>query len=112
MVLYTIDDQGQPDQILNTEKIIAQLKKGHHTYTIDVKHLQIPFPKNGVFVALNYLFLEQNKAYSKTNPAWYHYEPSIDATSVDHYTDSWYMQKQNWKQSETYSLSMQLILSD
>tara|TARA_B100000378_G_C18052572_1_gene413610 strand:+ start:2523 stop:3359 length:837 start_codon:yes stop_codon:yes gene_type:complete len=112
LVLYAVNEQGQPGRILHTEKIIAQLKKGHHTYEIDLKHLQIPFPENGVFVALNYLFLEQNKAYSKTNPSWYHYEPSIDATSVDHYTDSWYKLKQHWQKSNTYSLNMQLILSD
>lgn len=112
IVLYAVNKHGQPGRILHTEKIIAQLKKGHHTYTIDLKHVQISFPESGVFVALNYLFLEQNKAYSKTNPSWYHYEPSIDAKSVDHYTDSWYKLKQHWQKSKTYSLNMQLILSD
>lgn len=109
---YSVNDNGEPDKIINSEDIICKLKKGHNTYEIDLNIHNISFPENGIFVALNYLFIEQNRCYKKENTEWYYYEPSIDAIETDNYLDSWYNLNGMWKKSNTYSISMELTLTN
>uniref|UniRef100_UPI004048315A hypothetical protein n=1 Tax=Flavobacterium sp. TaxID=239 RepID=UPI004048315A len=110
--IYSVGANGEPDKILNDEDIICNLEKGHNTYEVNLSQLNITFPENGVFVALNYIFIEQNKCYRNKEFNWYFYEPSIDAISVNNYTDTWYNLNGLWKKSETYSISMELTLTD
>lgn len=111
--IYTVGKNGKPDRILNNEDIICNLKKGHNAFELDLSHLNITFPEKGVFIALNYIFLDQNKCFPNKNNNWYYYyEPSIDAISVDNYTDSWYNINGLWKKSQTYSISMQLTVTN
>lgn len=110
--IYTVDENGKPDKILNDEDIICKLEKGHNTYEVNLNKFNITFPENGVFIALNYIFLEQNKCYRNKEQNWYFYEPSIDAISVNNYTDTWYNLNGVWKKSEIYSISMELTLTD
>ncbi|MFD2697810.1 hypothetical protein ACFSQ0_07380 [Mesonia sediminis] len=110
--IYSVDNNGKPGRILNNEDIICNLKKGHNAFELDLSHLNITFPEKGVFIALNYIFLNQNKCFPNKNNNWYYYEPSIDAISVDNYTDSWYNINGLWKKSQTYSISMQLTVTN
>ena len=110
--IYSVSDKGDPDKIINREDIICNLKKGHNTYEIDLSQHNINFPENGIFVALNYLFIEQNKCYRNKDSEWYYYEPSIDAIEVNNYLDSWYNLNGIWKKSDTYSISMELTLTN
>mgnify|MGYP001092776554 CR=1 FL=1 len=110
--IYSVGKNGEPDIILNNKNLICNLEKGHHAYELDLSNLNITFPEKGVFIALNYIFLDQNKSFPNKNHNWYYYEPSIDAISVDNYTDSWYNVNGLWKKSNTYSISMQLTLSN
>jgi hypothetical protein len=110
--IYSVGANGEPDKILNDVDIICNLEKGHNTYEVNLSQLNITFPENGVFIALNYIFIEQNKCYRNKEFNWYFYEPSIDAISVNNYTDTWYNLNGLWKKSETYSISMELTLTD
>ncbi len=112
IVIYSVGLNGEPDKILNSEDIICNLKKGHNTYEVNLSQLNINFPENGVFIALNYILIEQNKYYKNREINWYYYEPSIDAESIKNYTDTWFNINGTWKKSETYSISMELTLTD
>ena len=112
IIIYSVGSQGEPDEILNKQAIICNLKKGHNTYEVNLNQFNINFPDNGVFIALNYILIEQNKCFGKINKDWYYYEPSIDAKSVVNYTDSWYNLNGEWKKSETYNISMELTLTN
>jgi hypothetical protein len=112
VLIYSVGANGEPDKILNYEDIICNLEKGHNTYEVNLSQLNITFPVNGVFIALNYIFIEQNKCYRNKELNWYFYEPSIDAISVNKYTDTWYNLNGLWKKSEKYSVSMELTLTD
>ncbi|WP_293875800.1 hypothetical protein [Flavobacterium sp.] len=52
--------------------------------------------------------MEQNKNYNKesNNPLAFFYEPSIYMKNVWDYTDTWYMDRDIWKKSKLYSLSL------
>jgi hypothetical protein len=112
ILIYSVDVDGNPEKILNSESIICNLKKGHNTYEVNLNQFNIDFPENGVFIVLNYVFIEQNKCFRNKDKSWYFYEPSIDARRVNNYTDSWYNLNGDWKKSESYSVSMELFLAN
>ncbi|MGX7667753.1 hypothetical protein [Flavobacterium pedocola] len=110
-LLYSVNENGEPDKILTQENILCALKKGNHTNEIDLKQYGIEMPKEGIFVVFQYLLVEQNKQYSSYNKEWFFYEPSLDASVSEGYTDSWFNDG-SWKKAENYSLNFQLLLMD
>lgn len=112
ILIYSVGVDGNPEKILNSESIICNLKKGHNTYEVNLNQFNIDFPENGVFIALNYVFIEQNKCFRNKDKSWYFYEPSIDAKIVNNYTDSWYNINGYWRKSESYSVCMELFLAN
>lgn len=112
ILIYSVGDNGEPYEIINTENIVCKLKKGYNTNEVDLRDLKIEFPVQGVFIVVNYLFLEQNKVYGKKNKNWYYYEPSLDALLVNQYTDTWHNDNNDWKKSNNCSVSFQLIVTN
>lgn len=112
ILIYSVGNNGEPKEIINTENIVCKLKKGHNTNEVDLSNLKIEFPVEGVFIVVNYLFLEQNKVYGEKNKNWYCYEPSLDAVSVNQYTDTWYDDGNEWKKNNKYSISFQLVVTN
>ena len=110
-LIYDTDESGAPKELLNTENIICNIKKGHNINEVDISNLNILFPEKGVFIVVNYLFLEQNKIYGLKNKDWFYYEPSFDANEVNQFNDTWYYNSK-WNKIETYSLNIQLTLTD
>ncbi|MFN3967766.1 hypothetical protein [Flavobacterium sp.] len=113
VLVYSVGDDGKPDEILNTETLIYKLKKGTHVVEADFNSLNIEFPSNGIFIIIQHPLLEQNKSYSKDNnhPNGFFYEPLISIDGTDEFTDSWYFQEE-WKRSKVYSLNVELLVSD
>lgn len=110
--VFSLDKSGLPYEILNRKNIIYKFNKGHNTNEINLSNEKILFPEEGIFIVLNYLFLEENKVYNKNNLNWYHYEPSIDANYINGYSDSWYNLNGEWKKSNTYNISMELTVTN
>lgn len=80
---------GLPDELLNTNKIIAKAKKGIHKTKVNLEDEFIYFPKEGIFVAVEFLVIKQNK-FKKENPFTYegklyeyNYEPKFSTVQVD-----------------------------
>ncbi|HSD14909.1 MAG TPA: hypothetical protein VLB74_09700 [Flavobacterium sp.] len=112
ILFYSVKETGEPDKVINTENIICKLRKGNHTTEVDVSKMDIEMPKEGIFIVVQYLLLEENRQYSEKNKDSYFYEPSIEANYTEGYTDSWYRQDTVWKKNNGISLNFQLVLTD
>lgn len=112
--VYSVNENGTPNKILNTENIVYRLKKGNHKIEIRLDSFNIKFPSNGVFVVLQHPLLEQNKNYDlkSKNPNAFFYEPLIATNFTDVYKDSWFFKKDSWNKNEKYSLAIELQISD
>ena len=58
---YDVDENGKPGDFLYDENIICYPKKGSREYTIDTSKLNIRFPEKGLFIALEWLIIDQNR---------------------------------------------------
>ena len=63
ITLYSVTEDGKPDEPINNQNIVCRIRKGHHINEADLRKLDIPFPQNGIVVIINYLQLEQNRQY-------------------------------------------------
>ncbi|MDI1316282.1 hypothetical protein [Flavobacterium sp.] len=111
LIFYSVRDNGEPDKILNTENNIIRLKKGTHVLEVDVSDLD--FPKEGLFVVVQHLLLEQNKNYAKPyySNAFF-YEPSIAVDYSDRYRDTWYFKEGKWQKNNRFSINVEISISD
>lgn len=114
VLVYSVGDDGKPNEILNTETLIYKLKKGTHAVEADLDDLNIEFPPNGIFIIIQHPLLEQNKSYSKENrhPNGFFYEPLISINHVDEYKDSWCFKEGDWHQQKKYTINAELLLTD
>ena len=114
IILYSVKENGEPNEIINSENIICRPKKGSSLNTIDVSDLNILFPKDGIFVAINYMLLEQNKNYNKesNHPLAFFYEPCFHLTHVDEHKDTWYFKDDIWNKNNVFSLNIALEFID
>jgi hypothetical protein len=113
LLFYTVGENGEPKEILNTKNIIVKIKKGNHIAEVDVSDLAIEFPKEGVFVAIQHILLEQNKEYTKPyRPNAFFYEPTIAVDLTKGYKDTWYFKEESWHKNTGFSVNMQIIGSD
>jgi hypothetical protein len=53
--LYNINNNGEPGSYINDENIIGIAKKGKKITEIDISNLNIEFPKEGFFIAIEWL---------------------------------------------------------
>jgi hypothetical protein len=59
--ILSADSKGEPSEELIGENIIATTKKGNQIFTVDLSNLNLLFPENGLFIALEWLIIEENK---------------------------------------------------
>jgi len=100
--LYTINKEGEPENYLNHKLITGIAKKGKNNTIIDISELKIEYPENGIFIAIEWLIIENNKYnFSYTMNKKKHksitYEPSIGTIPVNSNKNSWIYQKGVWK---------------
>jgi hypothetical protein len=114
VLVYSVNENGTPGEILNSENIMCRLKKGNHKVEVNLDSYNIEFPSNGVFIVLQHPLLEQNKYYDpkSKNPNAFFYEPSIAIDFTEVYKDCWYFNNGIWNKSERYSIPMELYVSD
>ena len=63
--IYAANKDGQPGQFLHDKIIKGIAKKGNQVTVIDLTHLNLTFPQNGIFIAIEWLIIEQNKYWNK-----------------------------------------------
>ena len=114
---YSVNESGEPGDLLYHENVLMEIKKGNHTSTIDLNDRQIEFPPTGIFIALENLLLEQNRfeiSYqmesSDTLKTVSIYEPRIKMLENRNEKDTWSFDGEKWKVNEKHSISMELVV--
>lgn len=115
IVIYNVDSDGNPGQVINNENIICNLKKGKTLNEIDLSKLKIIVPQEGFFVGIQHLIIEDNKYYpAVNNPTGksFCYEPFFSVTENPKVFDSWDFTNGVWKKNNLFSLNIEVQISD
>lgn len=129
--LYAVNDSGAPEGYIYNHPIAGIAEKGKRITEIDVSELNIEFPEQGVFIAIEWLITESNKheytvpkegsreKYKKIS-----YEPSIGVIFTAKDENNWAYIKGKWhkwekgsyprskKEMTFHRLAIELILSN
>ena len=130
--LYDVNENGEPENYIYDQNIIGIAKKGKKITEIDVSKLNIEFPKDGFFIAFEWLIIENNKYEfnytikgSKKKHIGIHYAPKIGLIPSVSNENSWIFNQGKWRKvwknnndiSKKYRnkyniVAMELILSN
>jgi carboxypeptidase-like protein len=101
---YSVDENGEPEDYIYAQNIYGLAKKRKKIVEIDVSEYNIRFPERGMFIAFEWLIIEQNKyeyIYYKTGSKKKYkgisYEPSIGAVAVETDQNSWIFLRGKWQ---------------
>jgi len=101
--LYKKDSTGKPGEYLYHENIIATARRGKRSTKVDLPPLNIQFPENGLFVAVEWLIIEDNQyTYSYISPGKKgelndtSYEPSFGKISSSNQNHLWSLLQGCW----------------
>jgi hypothetical protein len=115
IIFYSVGQDDKPDKNISTENIICNFKKGKTLNKIDLKKLKVTLPKEGIFIGIQHLLIEDNKYYPTiNNPSGksFCYEPFLSATENPKKYDSWNMIDGLWKINKGFSLNLEIEISD
>ncbi len=129
--LYSVNENGKPENYIYNKNILGIARKGEKMTEVDVSNLNIEFPKEGFFIAVEWLIIEKNKHEheyyqegSKEKLYGVNYEPSVGTYISETDQNSWIFIQGNWrkvwkskgsteKENDNYSLlAIELILSN
>ncbi len=102
--LYGIGKEGEPSGFIYDENIIGLAKKSKKVTEVDLSDLNIRFPEDGFFIAVEWLIIDSNiHEYTYTiedtqeERKGISYEPSIGTIPVDTNEESWMYTQGKWK---------------
>lgn len=130
--LYAADKDGKPGAALHDENILLRVPKGKKKIEVGLIDRAIRFPESGLFVAVEWLIIEDNKyqymAYTdlarKKKQSMVSYEPKVGTLPRQTNANSWLLDKGQWNkiwsignkvrsfQGEYQELALILELSD
>lgn len=113
--IYSLTNNNEPDQLLFAENIILTLKKGTNITTYSFEDNLIPVPKNGFFISLQMLLIEENKQYGTSGKLvdYFFYDPSIGATTnVEEELCFTLQQEGVWAKMKNIDLNIKVFLTD
>ncbi|QMU62967.1 MAG: carboxypeptidase-like regulatory domain-containing protein [Flavobacteriaceae bacterium] len=101
--LYGANENGEPENYIYDKNIIVIAKKGKNLTEINISELNIEFPKNGFFIAFEWLLVENNKYEfnytvkgSKKKHIGIQYAPKIGLVSSKTNKNSWIFSQGKW----------------
>lgn len=102
--LYSVNENGAPENYIYDKNIIGIAKKGKKTTEIDISKLNIEFPENGFFIAIEWLIIENNKYEykytiegSRKKFEGISYEPAIGTIPAETDENSWVFNQGKWR---------------
>lgn len=105
--LYAADEQGQPGAFLHDKVIKGIAKKGNQATSINLSTLDLTFPKEGVFVAIEWLIIEQNQYWTKGKDVEtgqktkeIAYAPLFGIVTSEQNENSWIFENGQWQKVE------------
>lgn len=100
---YQVNKDGTPGNDLLSENCIVEVKKGTTINTINIEKYRLKFPENGIFIAMEWMIIEENKYFysyvlegSKEKHQGISFEPSI-STCFSETGISWSYSSGQWK---------------
>ena len=126
--IFSANDKGEPSEEIIGENIIVSTPKGNHIVTVDLTYLNLIFPENGLFVALEWLIIDENKRNyvykmkgEKGKRHEIRYDPKFGAFSMKGRIIIWSYSGGRWIQSsfedqlhpgKNLDLAIELVLSE
>jgi hypothetical protein len=126
--LIEANDDGTPGNDILSENIIVKARLGKRVISIDLTDKHIIFPKNGIFVAVEWLMIDDNKmniTYSLSGDKKKHkgirYEPMFGLLKENGLAGTWISFGGKWhntslnyrgKDGESSYLALELTLTD
>ena len=102
--LYSIGKNGEPENYIYNDNIFGIARKGNSLTVIDISKLNINFPEEGLFIAVEWLTIDKNKYEFRYNDLGkdkvlkgFSYEPTIGTISCDTDVYSWIYDKGKWR---------------
>lgn len=102
--LYSIGKNGEPENYIYNDNIFGIARKGNSLTVIDISKLNINFPEEGLFIAVEWLTIDKNKYEFRYNDLGkdkvlkgFSYEPTIGTISCDTDAYSWIYDKGEWR---------------
>jgi hypothetical protein len=102
--LYSINTNDEPENYIYDKNIIGIAQKGNTITEIDISDLNIIFPKEGFFIAIEWLIIEPNKHEynytmqgSKKKLKGISYEPTIGIVPSETDENSWSFNQGKWR---------------
>ncbi|MFK7812106.1 MAG: carboxypeptidase-like regulatory domain-containing protein [Maribacter sp.] len=102
---YSVKDDGSPGEFFYGKNIIATAKKGNKITEVNISDLNISFPVAGLFVAFEWLIVEENKyeyTYKEGGKKFndFGYNPSLGTISVETNANGWMFFQGKWQKVE------------
>ncbi len=101
--LYKVDKDHKPGELLCNKNIIGIAKKGKNVSEIDISKLGIEFPKEGLFMAIEWLIIASNKYEidieiydTKKSTKMTRYAPMVGAIPETLNNKSWIYDRGDW----------------
>ena len=101
--LHSLNDEGEPGPYLYDKGILGIARKGKKYTEIDISELNITFPENGLFIAMEWLILAENKIEdtyimydSDKEVKEFNYNPTVGAVPAETNENSWVYHKGKW----------------
>lgn len=102
--IYDVNENGEPNNYINVKNIIGIAKKGRKITEIDISNLNIEFPKEGLFIAIEWLIIESNKHEynytmqdSRKRLRGISYEPAIGTVLAETDENGWIFIQGKWR---------------
>ncbi len=101
---YAVDSAGIPENYIYGKNVIATAKKGDHMTEVDLSNLKILFPKEGFFIAIEWLIIDSNKyeftyknRETKEKVTVISYSPKIGIITHDKTNKNWFFSEGKWR---------------
>lgn len=88
--LFSVNKNGEPEGYIYPKNIIVTAKKGKHKTKIDLSSLNLKIPKEGFFIAIEWLYLKEDGYY------WDSYQPEMGFMQLETDTGSWHYRYGRW----------------
>ncbi len=116
--LYSSDKEGAPHKVIFNKNIIGIAEKGKNITEIDVSGMNIRFPKEGLFIAFEFLIIPSNIdviTYTKSgSDDVYSYNRYLPLIGVKDHNErkrtGWIYEKGKWYRLTYSSLAIELVL--
>jgi hypothetical protein len=117
--LLTLSDNGKPGKYYFDENLICLTKKGKSIVTINLADKNIVFPKEGLIIAMEWLFIEENKYEFKYTIKGqnkiineYLYSPSVGQTKQKSDDNFWIYRQGKWNITTNLPITIELTLTN